>query len=587
MASIEASVEWSGRNGSVRVDYTETTSGNNSIITVTNVYVKSSNYHGQWFYADGVVKVNGTIVLSMTNNITYAAWVPYAGEYYEIGNSSGTAVTVPHNSDGTGSAQIYLGPNANSGFRDFNVFGEGGRGNIEITASSRSITLTNIPKISSVSTSASGTLGSSLSIAISRASTAFTHTLSYSYGSSSGTIATDVGSSYSWTPSISLASQVPNATSATCTITCTTYYNGAPVGTRSTTTTLIVPASVAPSISSVTISPVNDNPAIAAWNVYVQGYTKLQVVTNASSQYGATIDKYNVIFNGTSIGKSANVVSDPLPISGTIPIIVNIEDSRGRTASYTSSISIYEYSPPQINAVEIFRCNADGVANSNGTYISIKGTQSYSSVNGKNSYNMAYRYKVVTEAIYGPEVPYTPDDAVIIGDGNISTAHSYSVQLLIGDAINQLTGDYASPTIVQVAIPSQLFTLHCKDGGLGVAIGKASEYNNCFEVADNWDVRIGAGKLMVGGKKFQLVFHNVSTGAFSSNSTYSRFPYRADVALTGVDQSMIPEVILGVTEATSGSYAPVAETYNGGVYIYSNSTQSITIPTIICWGGGA
>lgn len=579
-----ASVEWSGRNGSVRVDYTETTSGNNSIITVTNVYVKSSNWYGQQFYADGVVKVNGTIVLSMTNNITYSAWVPYTGVYYEIDNSSGTAVTVPHNSDGTGSAQIYLGPRGGTGYNDFNVFGEGGRGNIEITASSRSITLTNIPKISSVSTSASGTLGSSLSIAISRASTAFTHTLSYSYGSSSGTIATGVGSSYLWTPSISLASQVPNATSATCTITCTTYYNGASVGTSTTTTTLIVPASVAPSISSVTISPVNDNPAIAAWNVYVQGYTKLQVVTNASSQYGATIAEYNVIFNGTSIGKSANVVSDPLPISGTIPIIVNIKDSRGRTASYTSSISIYEYSPPQINAVEIFRCNADGVANSNGTYISIKGTQSYSSVNGKNSCNMAYRYKAATEDVYGSTVAYTSGTAVIFGGGNISTSHSYSVQLLAGDMVNPLS---SSPTIVQVAIPSQLFTLHCKDGGLGVAIGKASEYNNCFEVADNWDVRIGAGKLMVGGTKFQLVFHNVTTGAFSANSTYSSFPYRAAVPLTGVTQTMIPEVILGVTEATSGSYAPVAETYNGGVYIYSNNTGSITIPTIICWGGGA
>ena len=39
-----------------------------------------------------------------------------------------------------------------------------------------------------------------------------------------------------------------------------------------------------------------------------------------------------------------------------------------------------------------------------------------------------------------------------------------------------------------------------------------------------------------------------------------------------------------MTDATSGNFAPVCETYNGGVYIYAKEkpTTTITIPTIEC-----
>lgn len=88
----------------------------------------------------------------------------------------------------------------------------------------------------------------------------------------------------------------------------------------------------------------------------------------------------------------------------------------------------------------------------------------------------------------------------------------------------------------------------------------------------------------------KLLFTNISVSAssFVVDSTYTDYPYRASVALSGVLASMIPEVILGVTDAVSGNFAPVAITYNGGVYLYAASApeSAITIPTIICWKGG-
>lgn len=91
----------------------------------------------------------------------------------------------------------------------------------------------------------------------------------------------------------------------------------------------------------------------------------------------------------------------------------------------------------------------------------------------------------------------------------------------------------------------------------------------------------------------RLIFTNVSVAAsaFVSDTTYADFPYRAAVALTGVTSSMIPEVVFGLTEAVSGLYAPIAKTYNGGVYIYATEApvSAISIPTVLCWkvNGGA
>lgn len=89
----------------------------------------------------------------------------------------------------------------------------------------------------------------------------------------------------------------------------------------------------------------------------------------------------------------------------------------------------------------------------------------------------------------------------------------------------------------------------------------------------------------------KLVFTNtsVATSAWVSDTTYSDYPYRAAVTLTGVLASMIPEVVFGVAALSENGFAPVTECYNGGVYIYADSAPdaTITIPTIICWKGAA
>ena len=78
---------------------------------------------------------------------------------------------------------------------------------------------------------------------------------------------------------------------------------------------------------------------------------------------------------------------------------------------------------------------------------------------------------------------------------------------------------------------------------------------------------------------------SVATSAWTSNTTYDDYPYRAAVACSGVTAAMFAEVVLSPADATSGNFAPVCTTYNGGVYIYAKAVPdaAITIPTIIVW----
>ena len=129
--------------------------------------------------------------------------------------------TVAHNSDGT--KQFTLSFSGN-----FSIASTYGTASGSIT-----VTLPTIPR-STTPTVGSLTMGSAGTISLSPASSSFTHTLRYLVGNASGTIVTKTSStSVSWTPPISLASQVPNATTAVGTLYCDTYNGSTLIGTKS------------------------------------------------------------------------------------------------------------------------------------------------------------------------------------------------------------------------------------------------------------------------------------------------------------------------------------------------------------------
>lgn len=100
--------------------------------------------------------------------------------------------------------------------------------------------LKDIPRASTPSCASSAKMKGSLTISTNRASSSFTHTLSYKFGTSTGTIATDIGASYTWTIP-DLAAYCNDETSGTMTITCVTYNGSTNIGSKTCTLTLNVP----------------------------------------------------------------------------------------------------------------------------------------------------------------------------------------------------------------------------------------------------------------------------------------------------------------------------------------------------------
>lgn len=76
---------------------------------------------------------------------------------------------------------------------------------------------------------------------------------------------------------------------------------------------------------------------------------------------------------------------------------------------------------------------------------------------------------------------------------------------------------------------------------------------------------------------------SVPVSAWTSDTTYADFPFRAGIPIAGCTANHKPDVTFKLTDAMSGNYAPVCESYAGGVYIYAATkpTATLTIPTIL------
>lgn len=121
---------------------------------------------------------------------------------------------------------------------------------------------------------------------------------------------------------------------------------------------------------------------------------------------------------------------------------------------------------------------------------------------------------------------------------------------------------------------------------LSAAIGaKLSSAAGAVGTNNLGDGVVTAQKLAADAVKLTFSSTSVPAASFVSDSTYTDFPYRAAVTLTGVTASMIPEVVFGVSDAMSGNFAPVAEAYDGGIHLYAAAVPdaAITIPTILAW----
>lgn len=280
-----------------------------------------------WYYAGPFnVEINGQKVYQSSNRVQL-----YEGTLV----ASGT-LTIAHSADGTCNFGAYVSAAIFSS--SVNVDGSG------------SWALDALPRASSISCGTL-TMGTAGTITITSASTEFVHKLSYRFGAVAEEIVTTTGGgTVSWAPPLSLASQIPAKTADIAAMTCQTYSGGTLIGSQTIAVTFVVPESVVPTISGITVSPVSDVYFVSSRGLYVAGLSKARVQTAAAGAYGSTISQIAI----TGGGSGADWTSAAL-VAGTQTIVVTATDSRGRQAIDGRQITVLPYSPPAVTGLTYTR----------------------------------------------------------------------------------------------------------------------------------------------------------------------------------------------------------------------------------------
>ena len=263
-------------------------------------------------------------------------WEVWDGEATLASGSS----TISHNADGTKSFALSCTFNPNNGLHQ----------TMTVRAN---VSLTTIPRSSSVRVG-TGVIGNSVTININRQNSSFKHTVRYKWAGKSGTIASNVDTSATWSIPIDFANDIPNSASGTGTIFVDTYSGSTKTGTQSTTFTASVPGNVKPTFTGVTLSDLNG----AAQNLISNSDTFIQVISNikvafngAKGTYGSTITGYYAEIVGKNQSTSSNGGSlGIMNYHGTIKIRASVSDSRGRWSDAREvSVTVLEYFAPALS----------------------------------------------------------------------------------------------------------------------------------------------------------------------------------------------------------------------------------------------
>lgn len=285
------------------------------------------------------IQVNGgSAIENVTVNINTNSKITLWQKEYTIG----------HNADGTKTTNVYLKLDLNTGGYGSAAYGW-------------NPTLTTIPRASDVS-AATGTIGSAMTINISRKSSSFTHTVKYSFGSKSGTIATGVGTSVSWTPPADLATVIPNATSGLGGITVDTYNGSTKIGSKSAQLTLNVPTSMKPTFTGITLSDNNTTVQnlVPDGNTFVEILSLIKVTFNgASGIQGSTIKGYKAeLVNNNQTVTSNGGAFGIIRKTGEITVRASVQDSRGIWSdTRDTKITLLEYFSP-LNSFKVERSSS-------------------------------------------------------------------------------------------------------------------------------------------------------------------------------------------------------------------------------------
>jgi len=368
-----------------------------------------------------------------------------SGQYSDISGN----IDVDHNSDGTGSGYAY----AVWDYSGSNAYVPRGG-----TCYTTNTALTTISR-ASIPTATNGIIGSSITINTNRTSSDFTHTITYSFGSQSGTIANNVAESVGFTIPTSFYNELGSTEkSKTMTISCTTYKDSQQIGTTQTTTcTISCDETECQPTFDFTLA-LTDGTATSSLtgntNTIIAGYTESELQYTATAKHGATIDRvylanYDTSYSSSPINLHTEISDNALRLVGGINAICY--DSRNIGKPLTKNYTIIEYFEPRVDMTPR-RTSPTGSEVKilfNGSFFN----GSFGSVS--NTLTISWKYRIKGASSWTTDGTLTNNTHYKISGNNFysgtgSTAseitlsssvftytNSYEIQLVINDELNQ------------------------------------------------------------------------------------------------------------------------------------------------------
>lgn len=295
------------------------------------------------------VEINGQSVLSkyVSFDLRNRDWVTFG---------QGT-MTIPHNEDGTKSIPIWA--------RLTNVADQG-----NINWFSGTVNLSNIPRSSGIKSVTETELGKPITIIIDKKVDEFRHQVSWSVnGSDLVDLGTGHDTSVQFTVPIEYANRITNSATGALDVRVRTFRGNEQIGNDvyKRGIPIKVPASIVPTLEDVTIS---ERTAQLAEFIPVGNFVKdksvMRVETSGSTgSYGSTIIYTELTVDNLVV--RATTGDFPANKAGNLEVTAKITDSRGRTATKSKTIKVWDYYAPRIIA---FLANRTG----NGTNKTIMAT---------------------------------------------------------------------------------------------------------------------------------------------------------------------------------------------------------------------
>lgn len=427
-----------GHNMTLEVwsDWNRQNVASNSSTVNVQARLRTNGYASMWGVTASVtVTVNGkSESLNAAVNIGTNSSLLFYGKDF----------VVPHNGDGTKTVGIKISVGLNTG----------GYGSSMVAFD---LPLPTIARASTVN-DMTGTLESAMTININRKNSAFKHTVKYNFGALSGTIATNVDTSVSWTPPLNLATAMPNKTSDWGNITVETYSGSSKIGSATCRLTLNVPDSVKPTLGSITLTDSNTavKNLLNTANTFAEIVSDIEVAFNsATGVQGSKITGYYAeIVNKNQSTNANNGNLGLMKWNGSAQVKAWVVDSRGRSSNaVTTSITVLEYFLPTLTFTAI-----RGDTNQSSDKIVVSRTAKIAPLRignvQKNSFKLSFKtapfgsttYAADTGAGVNDKVTNTLTNSKATLSGTFDIGKSYEVYGVLEDALTS-SGTVKAPPV--------------------------------------------------------------------------------------------------------------------------------------------